>query len=1444
MMDDRSPIENQLQSVQARLLQLQQAAVDPAQNSPAQDLQLTKATAELALCLEELQAAAQTLRQQTAELLPACREVGETPLVETASNSSLAAPKRLRDRVWLALDLTGMGWWDWDLVTDEVVWSENMFELLGLIPGVEPLTYSLWRSSVHPDDLPRLDQAAAWHLQTQTLYSEEYRVVHPDGTTHWLLSKGRGVYDATGQAVRMVGITLDITERKQLELALQTQEEQLHLTLDLNQIGSWDWQPNGTTFWNDYNYRLFGYQLGEVEPSYDRWIERIHPKDVDQVEQQLSGSLANQTDFAAEYRILLPDGQIRWLLDKGRGIYGPTGQLLRMIGVGYDITDRKQLEAERQQAAELDAFRVRLSDALRSLKDSAEIQAAASRLLGEYLRVNRVLYFEVHGNHYVIEHDYVNGVSRLAGSYAIESFGEDLLTAYQAGHSFAVADLSADPNLSPELQAAYAAVQIAAYIAVPILRDSEFVAGLAVHSAIPRSWSPDEIALVTEVAERTWIEIDYARAIVTLRQREAFISSILTSITDTVLVLDSEWRYSFVNDQFLQVTGLQLSEVIGQKTWDLFPDQVGNELYHLLHRAMAERIPVEFRFFYYDAVQRWFNIQVYPAPDGSLILYSRDITELKHREANTAFLAELMVDFSTLSTAAEIMQAASTKIGTYLNLSRCLFVEINAVADTATVFYDWATQGLSSLVGTYRLADFHSESERQQLAAGLALVIPNVTAIPLGARAAEGFRLLQIQALVNAPYLTQERWKFSLCAMQAEPRDWRSDEVELMQELSARIWLRLEQANVEAALQASEERLRLALDLTGLNSWDWDLNTDTVTGSDNMLQLLGLPPDSKALSYSAWQNSVHPEDRERLKAAVAMHLQNQTVYSEEYRVVHPDGTTHWLLSKARGVYDATGQAVRMVGITLDITERKQLELALQASEAKLRRILDSAIAVIVSFRVWANRDWEYEYWSAGCEALYGFSIAEMRADKTLWLSQVLPEDREALLWPLFDNFFAEENITVEYRFRCKDGSIRWICSVYTSEQIAPDSWMVTSVNYDVTERKYLEQEMLQINAALEQRVKARTLELEQALLAAEAANRAKSAFLATVSHELRTPLNAILGFSELLGRDQSLNPDQQEQAEIINRSGEHLLDLINDILQMAKLEAGQTTLTLNAVNLRQLLQQIEQRFRQPAAAKGLQFTVHCAASVPQMIQADESKLRQILASLLSNAVKFTRTGQISLRVQIQAEQQSSSPSPPLTLHFSVQDTGPGIDPLEQDLLFQPFVRTKAGQASQEGTGLGLPISREFVRLMGGELTFISSPGEGTTFCFQIPLAAVVADASAQPSIAQPLITQPSIAQPLIAQPEAAQPESQLEQSPALLLTALQTMPQTWIEQLQQASRMLDEELILQLLEQIPPTELLLLNTLKTWVNQFRFDQLIDLTVAAGPNAEKTAGENE
>ncbi len=225
------------------------------------------------------------------------------------------------------------------------------------------------------------------------------------------------------------------------------------------------------------------------------------------------------------------------------------------------------------------------------------------------------------------------------------------------------------------------------------------------------------------------------------------------------------------------------------------------------------------------------------------------------------------------------------------------------------------------------------------------------------------------------------------------------------------------------------------------------------------------------------------------------------------------------------------------------------------------------------------------------------------------------------------------------------------------------------------------------------------------------ANRAKSAFLANMSHELRTPLNAILGFVQLLNRDENLTERQLEVLGIINRSGEHLLGLINDVLSISKIETGRLTLNEHAFNLRALLDSLRDMLTIRAQSKGLYLVFELSEELPEVVRGDEGKLRQCFINLIGNGIKFTESGGVMLRVEWEDG----------ILRCVVDDTGHGIADDEQTRLFEPFVQTESGRKSLEGTGLGLAITRNFIRLMGGDVSVSSQIGRGSSFLFKARL---------------------------------------------------------------------------------------------------------------------------
>lgn len=278
-----------------------------------------------------------------------------------------------------------------------------------------------------------------------------------------------------------------------------------------------------------------------------------------------------------------------------------------------------------------------------------------------------------------------------------------------------------------------------------------------------------------------------------------------------------------------------------------------------------------------------------------------------------------------------------------------------------------------------------------------------------------------------------------------------------------------------------------------------------------------------------------------------------------------------------------------------------------------------------------------------------------------------------------------------------------------------------------------EANLKELNSHLEERVSDRTSQLEAAIQAlsvskeqAEAANRAKSIFLANMSHEIRTPLNAVLGFSQIVMRDPALSPEHRHNLQIVNRSGEQLLTLINDVIDVAKLEAGRVALEKTVFDLPALLDQLVEQFLPRAAAVSLQLMHEPAVDLPRYLTADAEKIRHILTNLLDNALKFTQEGGVSLRSRICCREGQN------WLDIEVQDSGQGISPEDRERIFNAFEQAEAGRIQQGGTGLGLTISRDYARLMGGDLSVSGSPGHGSCFHLTVPVMLV----SGEPDLQQ------------------------------------------------------------------------------------------------------------
>ncbi len=404
-----------------------------------------------------------------------------------------------------------------------------------------------------------------------------------------------------------------------------------------------------------------------------------------------------------------------------------------------------------------------------------------------------------------------------------------------------------------------------------------------------------------------------------------------------------------------------------------------------------------------------------------------------------------------------------------------------------------------------------------------------------------------------------------------------------------------------------------------------------------------------------------------------------------------------------------------LAVTLDrihlLLTRKQAERALQEQQDLLLEA--QHIAHIGNW--WHDMVTGEIYWSDEFFRIIG--IEPQPVTSKLGMKYLHPDDLPVMLKAMEESAAGRMENEHEFRIIRPDGKIRWIHNRWRRiNDTEGNEIKRVGTHQDITERKLREQELERYKNHLEDEVQQRTAELMLARDAAETANRAKSVFLANMSHELRTPLNAILGFSRLLSDDSQLDSGQHENLNIINRSGEHLLQLINDVLEMAKIEAGHLQLSHSPFDLGNLVRDVVELMQVRCREKGLELKLDQSSKFPRFIRGDEGRLRQILLNLLSNAAKFTEHGGVTVRLRVLNSNHTH-------LLIEVEDSGPGINSNELDRIFKPFVQLSE-DASRQGTGLGLAITRQFVELMGGRIEVESEPGKGTLFRIDLPLEAV------------------------------------------------------------------------------------------------------------------------
>jgi len=501
-------------------------------------------------------------------------------------------------------------------------------------------------------------------------------------------------------------------------------------------------------------------------------------------------------------------------------------------------------------------------------------------------------------------------------------------------------------------------------------------------------------------------------------------------------------------------------------------------------------------------------------------------------------------------------------------------------------------------------------------------------------------------------------------------------------------WDVSDRKRAEEAARRSEERFRQLAENIREVFWITSLDGDEmVYVSPAYEDIWGLEVADLYENPHRWMELIHDEDRPRV--AEAFHARVDTgVYNEQYRIVRPDGEIRWIRDRGFPVRDETGRIYRVAGLAEDITKRRLIQEELRHSNDRFRRLVESNIIGIVvtdlQKRVLEANDLFLD--------MVGYSRDELEAGEIRWKRLTPQEFHEADNRALSELRENQVCTPWEKEYIRKDGSR---VPVLVGVTALSEHWQeAISFIVDMSEQKRTEEE------------------LQIALEAADAANRAKGHFLANMSHEIRTPMNAIIGMTELL-LGMSLSREQREYLSIVLDSAEALLKLVNDILDFSKIEAGKLEIEKMEFGLRDCIGGAMKALAIQGHQRGLELVTHFARSVPERVIGDQSRLRQVLVNLIGNAIKFTDDGEVVVRIEVESLVEDD-----LHLHISVSDTGAGIPEEKLEHIFEAFEQLDSSMARKfGGTGLGLAISSKLVELMGGRIWCESEVGQGTTFHF-------------------------------------------------------------------------------------------------------------------------------
>ncbi|MCM2369668.1 PAS domain-containing protein [Aporhodopirellula aestuarii] len=786
----------------------------------------------------------------------------------------------------------------------------------------------------------------------------------------------------------------------------------------------------------------------------------------------------------------------------------------------------------------------------------------------------------------------------------------------------------------------------------------------------------DFFGVVSDITDRKQIQLELA-------DREAQLRRVIDNTVGFIGVLSPDGTLLEANAPALRSASLEREELIGQKFWDTywwnFDPALQSELKHLIERAAGgESIRCDMRYRVSGDQRRVLDFMLNPVIDESgnvthLIPSAVDILDRKEAEAavvESQRKLQLGIDVAALGLA-EVDYATKR-----VELSR-----------EAARLYGFGDEPLTVTRDELH-ARFHPE-DREKVVSSIQQNLDSINdgeisdrhriVLPNG-----DIRWLDIRKRVFFDYSV-------------------SPPVPVRGTLVARDVT--QEVQFQTELDESRQRLSLAMEAAQMGAFEWQPDTDVAHWDDQWCEVIGIDKNAPRTGKTLF-DLIHPDDLHVFKAARPKDATENTDYKVEFRIIRPDGELRWLAACGTLFPGRDGQPTRLVGVNWDITDQKLTAERLRQGEERLRLALKSGNMAA----------WEWSptgsIWTEEVYEMLGLP-SDQPASSELFFQNVHPEDVEELKLVWQKATLGEAVYEHEFRIIRPDGEIRWMVGV--GEVVRNKQGEVVSLyglNWDSTD-EHLTAERLR--------------ESERA---AVAANQSKSAFVANMSHEIRTPMTAILGYADLIS-DMIDDPEAIRHLQTIRRNGDYLLDIINDILDLSKIEAGKLDVECERFQPARLIEDVRSVMAVRANEGGLALEVEYEGKLPKLIESDAKRLKQILINLVGNAIKFTRKGHVKIRVRYetavpkQSVSECSSPDgSPTTnhgyMHFDIADTGIGMSQEQQDRLFKPFSQGDSTVSRQfGGTGLGLAISKRLAEMLGGEISLVSTEGVGSTFTLTV-----------------------------------------------------------------------------------------------------------------------------